>query len=37
LIDWTPWRKANQNELDRLGLVDVKDYLMAVRAIGSGL
>jgi len=37
LIDWTPWRKANQNELDRLGLVDVKDYLSAVKAIGSGL
>ena len=37
LIDWTQWRKANQGELDRLGIVDCKDYLAAVRAIGSGL
>ena len=36
-IDWTMWRKANQAELDRLGIVDCKDYLAAVRAIGSGL
>jgi hypothetical protein len=37
LIDWTQWRKANQAELDRLGIVDCKDYLAAVRAISSGL
>lgn len=37
LVDWTQWRKANQAELDRLGIVDCKDYLAAVRAIGSGL
>lgn len=36
-LDWTQWRKANQAELDRLGIVDCKDYLAAVRAIGSGL
>lgn len=28
---------GNQAELDRLGIVDCKDYLAAVRAIGSGL
>lgn len=36
-VDWTQWRKANQAELDRLGIVDCKDYLAAVRAIASGL
>lgn len=37
MVDWTQWRKGNQAELDRLGLVDLKDYLAAVKAIGSGL
>lgn len=36
-IDWTAWRKGNQNELDRLGLVDLNDYIGAVKAIASGL
>jgi hypothetical protein len=36
-VDWTPWRKGNQSEIDKLGLVDVKDYVLAVRAISSGL
>jgi len=37
LIDWTQWRKANQAELDKLGVVDVVDYLAAAKAISSGL
>lgn len=37
LIDWTPWRKANQAELDKVGVTDTKDYLGAAKAIGSGL
>lgn len=37
LVDWTAWRKSNQVELDRLGLVDLNDYLAAAKAIGSGL
>lgn len=35
--DWVSWRKGNQAELDRLGIVDTKDYISAIRAIGSGL
>lgn len=35
--DWTPWRKSNQAELDKLGVTDTKDYLGAAKAIGSGL
>jgi hypothetical protein len=37
MIDWTPWRKGNQAELDRLGLVDTKDYSSALKAIAAGL
>lgn len=36
-IDWVPWRKGNQAELDRLGLVDVRDYSAALKAIAAGL
>lgn len=36
-VDWVSWRKSNQDELNRLGLVDLKDYLAAVKAMGSGL
>jgi len=36
-VDWTVWRKNNQTELDRLGLVDLTDYLGALKAISSGL
>lgn len=36
-VDWTIWRKGNQLELDRLGIVDVKDYVQAVKAMASGL
>jgi len=36
-VDWTQWRKSNQAELDRLGVVDLKDYVNALRAIASGL
>lgn len=34
---WVDWRKANLNEMNKLGLVDLKDYLAAVKAMGSGL
>lgn len=36
-IDWTLWRRGNQAEIDKLGLVDVKDYIAAVKAIYGGL
>lgn len=36
-VDWVSWRKSNQDELNRLGLVDLKDYLAAVKAMGGGL
>lgn len=36
-VDWTPWRKGNQAELDRLGLADVKDYSAALKAMAAGL
>lgn len=36
-IDWSLWRKGNQAELDRLGLVDLSDYVGAVKAISAGL
>ena len=36
-VDWTVWRKGNQTELDRLGIVDVKDYSQAVKAMAAGL
>lgn len=36
-IDWTPWRKGNQAEFDRLGLIDVKDYSSALKAMAAGL
>jgi len=36
-IDWSLWRKANQTELDRVGLADIKDYVAALKSIGSGL
>lgn len=35
--DWVSWRKGNQAELDRLGIVDTRDYINAIRAIGGGL
>ncbi len=34
---WVDWRKAYLNEMNKLGLVDLKDYLAAVKAMGSGL
>lgn len=37
VADWVAWRKGNQSELDRQGIVDTRDYIEAVRAIGSGL
>jgi len=37
LVDWTMWRRGNQIELDRVGLVDTKDYIGAVKAIAAGL
>ncbi len=37
LADWVPWRKGNQAQIDKLGLVDFADYLSAVKAIGAGL
>lgn len=36
-IDWSTWRKGNQAELDKLGLVDLADYISAVKAISAGL
>jgi len=35
--DWVTWRKGIKAELDRQGIVDTRDYIEAVRAIGSGL
>jgi hypothetical protein len=37
MIGWEMWRKGNQAELDRLGLVDVKDYSSALKAMAAGL
>lgn len=37
LTNWVDWRKANQAEMTKLGLTDVKDYILAAKAIGSGL
>lgn len=36
-VEWVMWRKGNQDELNRAGVVDLKDYLQAVKSIGSGL
>lgn len=36
-VEWAAWRKANQAEVNRLQLVDVPDYLSAVKAIAQGL
>lgn len=36
-VDWSTWRKGNQNELEKQGLVDLTDYVLAVKAIASGL
>lgn len=36
-VDWVSWRKANQDEMNRVGVLDLKDYLIAVKAMGSGL
>lgn len=37
MIDWTSWRSANQAEMNRVRIVDVKDYLLAVKAMSAGL
>lgn len=36
-VDWLSWRKSNQDELNKVGNADLKDYLSAAKAIGSGL
>ncbi len=35
--DWTIWRRGNQIEIDKVGLVDLRDYLGTVKAISAGL